>query len=105
MTEKITTVVKKKATKEGTGPTGVNWKRCAYTFENDMIMSTFDTSFMNFKEGDKVEVEYEVEGNYKNISTMKLAETSSSDGKIKKELELPVGNKKVKFLITLELLE
>ena len=62
---------------------GKEWKRCSYVVNNKMY-STFDTKFMDFKEGDEVEIEFETKGNFNNI------------------LNMTSGKKVKKYIITIE---
>lgn len=69
---KIMDLIEDKTSKEGTS-NGKYWKRFAFKI-GDKTFSSFDAEFDKFKTGDYVEVEYEINGNFNNITTMKLAE-------------------------------
>jgi len=87
--ETIKGKIRKKEIKSGE-TNDKSWKRCIYVIE-DKVLSTFDTKFMNFKEGDEVEMQYEVKGNFNNILNAML---------------LKPNNKKIKkFIVTVEELE
>jgi len=76
MTDEVKTIVGRiedKQTKEG-ATNGKAWKRFMFKIGGES-MSTFDTAYDEFKVGELAEVEYTVNGAYKNINWMNKSES------------------------------
>lgn len=89
---KITGKIEKKEEKSGTNEaTQKDWKRVSYTI-GGKIYSTFDQTLFSFETGQQVEGEYDQNGIYNNLTSLRLL---GSVG--------PETSKKVrKFLLTME---